>query len=118
MKIHSNHLGTVMTNILSKLRKDYEYFKKPAGQDPMGKLIGSTYFIMPVFFFAISSLKSVLVYNNWQMLNMISYWVVPISTMILTCTSVTFASAYLRKKDDTLNHYFGGNGLKSFYSNC
>lgn len=93
------------------LLKNFQYYDKPEGQDPINKLLGvSKYGLMTGSSIAIfdgifySSCKTTL-----QALNTWGFWTVPLTSMGLAFASVTYISTNVRGKDDLTNYMLGGN---------
>lgn len=102
--------------LITYLLENYDYYAKPEGQDPMGKIIGlGTHGLVTGLFIGITdaTLKSHVIAVHKPVhipsfLNCMGYWMVPLTGMCVAYSTVTYIATNVRNKRDHFNLILGG----------
>ncbi|XP_014213889.1 uncharacterized protein LOC106643318 [Copidosoma floridanum] len=105
--------------VLLNLLENYQYYNAPEGQDPLGKIVGFgkwgfTSGAMAGLFDAVLISKC---QNASQFFNTAGFWVVPMTGMCVTFSSVTYLMNKVRGVDDHIN-YVAGTWSAGYVFHC
>ncbi|OXU18890.1 hypothetical protein TSAR_016865 [Trichomalopsis sarcophagae] len=95
--------------LLRIMMEKFNYYDKPEGEDPIGKIMGlAKYGILTGGFLTIyDACMYSQCANAAQFFNTAGYWMLPITGMCVTFSAVTYTATNLRKKDDKINYVLG-----------
>ncbi|XP_020279675.1 uncharacterized protein LOC109852688 [Pseudomyrmex gracilis] len=92
--------------LLEYLAHNWKYSNAPEGQAPFEKVIGLTKFGFGASF-GIGIYDCVLLtqaYQFWEVVNCMSYWMIPITAMCATFASVAYTVTKIRGQDGYVNY--------------
>jgi len=105
--------------ILLDYLEDYQYYNKPEGQDPVGKIVGfgKWGFASGCYISTLDCTMYSKCQNFKQCLNTCAFWIVPMTGMCVTFASVTYLMNSIRKTDDHIN-YVTGTWATTYIFHC
>lgn len=96
-----------------------DYYDSPEGQNPWEKIWGlSKYAVATTMGMSIMDCFYITQCRNAvEVLNCTAFWGVPLVSMAVTFSSMTFMATNIRGKDDKVNYAIGGINSKLFLCN-